>query len=196
MGTRHLIAVFIDGTHKVAQYGQWDGYPEATGKGILDFLQRSNLETFKERVRKCHFLTTEEMKATYTQLGISGDSEWIGMDEADRHSKKFPELSRDTGDEILDLILESPEGLGLQDSLSFAADSLFCEWAYVVDFDLGSFEAYKGFNQTPLFGNERFNHLAKEGSEYQPVRLQKLWMLNELPTEADFLSTFKSGDEE
>lgn len=28
MGTRHLTAVVIDGDYKVAQYGQWDGYPE------------------------------------------------------------------------------------------------------------------------------------------------------------------------
>ena len=28
MGTRHLIAVQLDGEYKIAQYGQWDGYPE------------------------------------------------------------------------------------------------------------------------------------------------------------------------
>ena len=27
MGTRNLTCVFKDGEYKVAQYGQWDGYP-------------------------------------------------------------------------------------------------------------------------------------------------------------------------
>lgn len=31
MGTRNLTAVYIDGEYKVAQYGQWDGYPEGPG---------------------------------------------------------------------------------------------------------------------------------------------------------------------
>jgi len=28
MGTRNLTCVMKDGQYKVAQYGQWDGYPE------------------------------------------------------------------------------------------------------------------------------------------------------------------------
>lgn len=31
MGTRNLTAVYLDGQYKVAQYGQWDGYPEGRG---------------------------------------------------------------------------------------------------------------------------------------------------------------------
>lgn len=33
MGTRNLTAVYLDGQYKVAQYGQWDGYPEGQGNG-------------------------------------------------------------------------------------------------------------------------------------------------------------------
>ena len=28
MGTRNLTVVYLDGQYKVAQYGQWDGYPK------------------------------------------------------------------------------------------------------------------------------------------------------------------------
>lgn len=38
MGTRHLIAAKVDGEYKLAQYGQWDGYPEGQGVAVLDFL--------------------------------------------------------------------------------------------------------------------------------------------------------------
>lgn len=44
MGTRHLIAV-IDrkGTLKVAQYGQWDGYPSGQGVDVLKFAKNKVL---------------------------------------------------------------------------------------------------------------------------------------------------------
>lgn len=29
MGTRHLILVFYKGAYRIAQYGQWDGYPSS-----------------------------------------------------------------------------------------------------------------------------------------------------------------------
>ena len=35
MGTRHLIGVIKDGAYRVAQYGQWDGYPEGVGAELL-----------------------------------------------------------------------------------------------------------------------------------------------------------------
>lgn len=38
MGTRNLTAVYLDGQYKVAQYGQWDGYPEGQGITVLTFL--------------------------------------------------------------------------------------------------------------------------------------------------------------
>ena len=44
MGTRNLTAVYIDGEYKVAQYGQWDGYPEGQGMTALTFL-RDKMDT-------------------------------------------------------------------------------------------------------------------------------------------------------
>ena len=39
MGTRHLICVVSDNQYRIAQYGQWDGYPEGQGAAILEFLK-------------------------------------------------------------------------------------------------------------------------------------------------------------
>jgi len=38
MGTRNLTMVISDGKTKIAQYGQWDGYPSGQGADILAFL--------------------------------------------------------------------------------------------------------------------------------------------------------------
>lgn len=46
--------------------------------------------------------------------------------------------------------------IGLVNSEEFAADSLFCEWAYVIDLDKNTFEVYQGFNKKPIDKTERF----------------------------------------
>ena len=42
MGTRNLTIVHKNGEYKVAQYGQWDGYPEGLGATLLNFLKNVN----------------------------------------------------------------------------------------------------------------------------------------------------------
>ena len=40
MGTRNLTMVISNGKTKVAQYGQWDGYPDGQGMTALSTLKR------------------------------------------------------------------------------------------------------------------------------------------------------------
>ena len=44
MGTRHLILVWYKGKWQIAQYGQWDGYPEGQGSTVLKFLTNRDKE--------------------------------------------------------------------------------------------------------------------------------------------------------
>jgi len=85
-----------------------------------------------------------------------------------------PELSRDTGSGILDLIYKSEKNLKLKNSIDFAADSLFCEFAYVVNLDKDTLEIYKGFNEEPLNETERFyklpSRVCSSGTLYYPVK--------------------------
>lgn len=196
MGTRHMIAVISDDKYRVAQYGQWDGYPSGQGVGVLGFLTNGNLESLKRNALKCSFISNDEYKE-------------LTKDYADKDGDKFfskhPQFSRDTGSDILSLIANADEGLKLWDDYNFAADSLFCEWAYVIDFDKNTFEVYEGFNQTPLEAHERFfgmvceRYANKKSSDvYHPVKLKKVFSLLDLPTTEEFLLEFEppsEGDE-
>lgn len=191
MGTRHLICVVKDKDYKVAQYGQWDGYPGGQGLTVLNFLKKINRELFERKVADLSWITEEEFKV------------------AELHAEMYPENNRDTSAKILPLIQDSDRPIKLVNQLKFAGDSLFCEWVYVIDLDKNTFEVYEGFNEEPLQNYERFRMFEKRNESieldgqviiqsrqnYYPVKLVKSFELNNLPSSDEFLSFFKYDEE-
>jgi len=196
MGTRNLTCVFIGGEYKVAQYGQWDGYPRGQGATILSFLsdakQRRQL---KQKVGQCYFATDAEIDAAWAAAGSTDGL--ATMEMAKKLKGTHPQFSRDTAACVLGLVagLKKGQRFPVENSIEFASDSLFCEWAYVIDFDKGTFEVYKGWNTGCLCKAERFSSLTKKlkkGEEekenyYYPVRLVRAYPLSKLPTNEQFL---------
>lgn len=193
MGTRNLTMVISNKETKVAQYGQWDGYPSGQGATALNFLLNTNITEFKEKLNRVHFINDEKQKEIDEWLkSIGSENGWLNMEQSSQYQKKYPLLTRDNGAGVLQLIMDSTEDeLWLHDQSEFAADSLFCEWAYVIDLDKGYFEVYEGFQKKPLGKTQRFKHLESDGSEYYPVRMIKKYDLDNLPTEEQFLEDFK-----
>ena len=189
MGTRHLIAVHSDGEYKVAQYGQWDGYPVGQGVGVLNFLKDpDNISKLKENLKRVRFIDFEKDKEFLDEYDKNcprsyGDPETRTPEQIHWFESY---TTRDLGAQILGNIANSTDSeILLQNGISFAADSLFCEWAYVVDLDKNTLEVYKGFNKTELDESERFYGYTNEevmGSEkYTPVRHIKTYSLDDLP---------------
>jgi len=166
MGTRNLTMVKIGCKIKVAQYGQWDGYPGGQGATIVDFLKNPeiDLNLFKKKVRKCSGISKEELRKQYIDAGDDpkNESGMINMTIADEHKRLYPHMSRDTGGKILEMIYKSENGLRLFNSLSFVKDSLFCEWAYLVDLNNNTLEVYVGFQHDPLSDDQPFAYLNKK----------------------------------
>lgn len=174
MGTRNLTMVYVNKDYRVAQYGQWDGYPEGQGVTVLSFLHDFNKEAFLKNLSECKILKTDQE-----------------LEEA----TPSPSLSRNTAAGILRLIETAPQLL--YSSLDFAGDSLMCEWAYVIDFDRNTFEVYKGFNKNELGPEDRFHNIPistyvpQDSLPYQQVKLVVAWDLDSLPTQDEFLEAFK-----
>ena len=193
MGTRNLTAVKKGGQYKVAQYGQWDGYPSGQGSTILSFLHtlkdKANMDLFLAKIDQLTFATDADIESINQRIKSDNISDW---------SSVWPELSRDTGGEILSLIMQSEQPLKLRDEIKFAADSLFCEYAYVVDFDTNTFEIFMGFNEKPLQEGDRFYGMTREGrqNEYHPVRLVKSYQISDLPSAEQFISDLELSCDE
>lgn len=195
MGTRNLTIVKVDGKYPLANYGQWDGYPSGQGITILNFLRREFKPSFiYKKLPKIKELTDKESNEVLKKIGsIDG---WMTDKQFNEWKKYFPYADRNLGGEILHLInVADADEIKIDNSLDFAADSLFCEWAYVIDFDTNKFEVYKGFNQEPLTEEDRFFFLqGKEPVEYYPVKLAVSFDLNKLPTKKQFLDYFKNDE--
>jgi len=182
MGTRHLVMVILDGEFKVAQYGQWDGYPKGAGVEVVNFiLNVMDKKKFIAALRECTWVTRERLSQLYDDFGSKNG--YIDLNDSKRMGEAFPAFSRDTSSDILKLIQDG--GIReLDGDHKFAADSHFCEWAYVLDMDKDILEVYEGFNKKPLKETERFaSYKTEKDSEYQPIKLLKAIPFSEL---ADF----------
>lgn len=180
MGTRNLTCIYQNGDYKVAQYGQFDGYPRGQGLIALKTLRGIQIDTLASKLSQVRFLA-------------ESDKEWLStIHTKPNWTTRHPELHRETAAKILQLIhnLPAESELKLNNNLSFAADSLFCEWAYVIDLDEGTFEVFRGFNKEPLQDGERFKDTVKDEGRapgYHPVRFICRFPLSNLPTEEGFI---------
>jgi hypothetical protein len=132
MGTRNLTVVKnADGEVLVAQYGQWDGYPSYTGAGIIGFLSDSqNVDNLKAGIEFTHFITDEKVDSIYNEVTARAGEEAF--------KESYPSLTRDTGWEIIKIVSEKTN-VPLVNSIDFAADELFCEGYYEIDFSTNKF---------------------------------------------------------
>lgn len=194
MGTRHITVVILNDEFKVAQYGQWDGYPSGQGSNILSFLRSADLQRFKQAVSECSFLSHDEILDKWEECGADRNSQWVSFEVSNKVKELYPELSRDVGSDILKLVLNGKRHL--QNSLDFAKSSLWCEWAYVIDLDKNVLEVYEGFNKTPLTESDRFydKDFVPE-DEYYPIKLSKSFDINNLPSDEDFEKSFEDDEE-
>lgn len=201
MGTRHSILVQIDNEYKIAQYGQWDGYPGGQGLKVLAFCHKMASNPgfqlkFENNLRLTQQISLEELKEAWIDVGANPNSDFVDIKTSRAFSEKYPHLSRDCGANILDLVAEGKARKINRDE-NFVYDSLFCEWAYVIDLDKNTLEVYSGFNEIDPPVNARFGDPAKtEGKEYKAVDMIKQYNLSNLPDIDTFLSDLEEEEED
>jgi hypothetical protein len=132
MGTRNLTVVKnLAGETLVAQYGQWDGYPSYTGRGILEFISNpDNLSDLRAGIECSRFITDEAAEKIYDEV--------TNRAGVDAFKESYPSLTRDVGWEIIKIVSENIN-VPLVNSIDFAEDSLFCEGYYEIDFESNTF---------------------------------------------------------
>jgi hypothetical protein len=201
MGTRSLTVVKKDGEYKIAKYCQWDGYPSGRGVELLEFLSATPIDVLSAAVGRTVIMTDGDIRECWLDCGAD-ESGTVSRAVSEKFKKQYPMLHRDTGGaEFLRLLIALSGRTGVPCYIEFAADSLMCEWCYVIDLDEGVFDIYKGFNEQPLTEKDRFYYLepmirekTHSGRVYHPVKLAWSYLLSHLPTAKQFCTDL--GDEE
>jgi len=134
MGTRNLTVVKnLEGTTKIAQYGQWDGYPSYSGIQALEFLRdKTNRDNLMVELQQVEFITDYEVDTLYKQYE---STDWENKD----FLNAYPGLHRDTGVGILEVVANTTKTIKTVDNSEFRNDDLFCEGIYEVDFSTNKF---------------------------------------------------------
>lgn len=164
MGTRSLTCVHSNGGYVFANWYHSDGNPAELGLRTLAFVRELDELKLAAALRdRVSFLPEDDDETEPTLLG----------------EKPF---------EVLQAIQASDAGdrFALDNSLSFAGDSAFNEWTYVLDLDSRTFEVYKGLNKRPLKPGERFHDVPVDefsADTYYQVKLLQRWSLDALPTD-------------
>ncbi|OTA98754.1 hypothetical protein M426DRAFT_325712 [Hypoxylon sp. CI-4A] len=163
MGTRNLICIRVNKKWVVAQYCQYDGYPEGQGLIAFRFLKNADIVRFRERLANVYEPSDEVFKliAVANKNGRDRLKAAVGERELpwimhDPLNEIFPSMRRDIGALILQFIADSDaeNKVPVYLDLEFANDSVSCEWAYVIDLDDETFKILGGSGSKSKEGDD------------------------------------------
>lgn len=172
MGTRGLIGFRKNGIDKLT-YNHFDSYPEYLGKQVLEFIvgYREDLDSIFNNI----VLVNETDKPTKEQI---------------EECKKYADLNVSTRsvEDWYCLLRQSQGNLRcyaqdlkyMIDSHDFILDSLFCEYAYIINLDTNELEFWVGFQKAPWKDN-RYGCTEKDG--YFPCKMVTTYPLGDIHEE-------------
>ena len=160
MGTRGAIGFRKNGKDKV-MYNHFDSYPTGIGVNMGDFAKEFTNEVMNELADK--MVDVSDTKPTNEQ--ISECAPYCNLQVSEQSTADWYCLLRDTHGNLK--YLENVPYY--ENSNSFLEDSLFCEYAYIINLDTNCLEFYKGFNHKPLKNAGRYAGLHEVHTDNQKV---------------------------
>lgn len=161
MGTRGCYGFRKNGVDKLT-YNHWDSYPDCLGETMVRFCKETSIEEMNEIYDRM-IMVDEDHKPTMAQV---------------LECKKYYNGTVSTGDvnEWYCLLMEAQgepnvykNGLRyMKDSGDFIKDSLFCEYAYIINLDTNCLEFWVGFQKEPTPWN-RYGMESDNG--YYPCKM-------------------------
>lgn len=165
MGTRGLYGFRKNGVDKTT-YNHYDSYPDGLGMTVAEFCKNTTEEEMNkiydgiEMVSK-RSIPTERQIAFCVENGTADTGVSSG-----RYDEWYVLLRAAQGDftKLRDMIRRCGKAYMIDDR-DFIKDSLWCEYAYIINLDTHKLEFWKGFQKFPQAGN-RYGCDAADGGYY------------------------------
>lgn len=159
MGTRGAYGFRLNGKDKIT-YNHFDSYPDCLGNTMIDFIAET---------------TDNELRVIAKRLVLVNEDDCPGRDNIAYYSMQGTLNLGVSSQRATDWYCLLREAQGephfwksgvnhMIDSHNFVYDSLFCEWAYIINLDEDTLEVYKGFNKRP--GGKGRYALPEDGPEW------------------------------
>lgn len=163
MGTRGAYGFRLLGKDYVT-YNHFDSYPKELGESLV-------YEVYGFMLQRSSYL-----QAIADMKGFVEEIELLEQDDA-----LYQELRQNQGS--INPIIHGTDKRMI-DNQSFLRDSLFCEWAYIVNLDEEVFEVYRGFNKYPA-NPGRYARTEPDERGFVGVKLVRTYKLEDLLVNTD-----------
>ena len=195
MSTRGAFGVKLN-NKLFMSYNHGDSYPSGLGQEMVDFcksLSNEKIELLKNGFNNIKIIDpnvkpTKEEQEKYIEAGFYNS----GV------SKCSPDdwycLLRDLqGISFLKEVISGRCG-HLKNSDIFLKDSLFCEYAYIIDLDKCMLEFYEGFRKEPDSNSPLPFKQVPDGDGYYPVKFMGKAEINNIPE--DWIKVYYPEDDD
>lgn len=183
MGTRGLYGIRKAGVDKVT-YNHFDSYPEYLGSNILKFCMNNNKDQLTELFNKIELVGNE--KPTEEQKKVCKRNRWFDDAVSLQTDDDWYCLLRETQGDLE--VLKHADKAYMIDNHDFIKDSLFCEYAYIINLDRNVLEVWIGCQKKPDQKNRYGTQQDEYGyypcklirSYHLPLTKKRIWYLNDM----------------
>ena len=144
MGTSGYFGVEKEGVLK-GSYNHFDSYPDGLGQDIVDFVKKMDNKKFTENIKSVE-LVDEDAKPTDEQK--SACIKYFNSNVSSKSTDEWYCLLRNIQGVAHLEEIEKGDCKYMINGNNFPFESLFCEWAYIINLDNDTFEIYKGFQKS------------------------------------------------
>ena len=168
MGTRGSVMIIVDNKEKGC-YNHSDSYPDGLGEEVIEALkaidkEKDGWKTFIKNSKKLKLVSEDKKPSKLLQEKYKKfANEGVGSGSVEDWYCLLRELQ---GAAYITAIM-SGEAEHMLDGTNFVKDSLFCEYAYIINLDKMKLEFYEGFQKNPQKGN-RFGAQKRGRNGYYP----------------------------
>lgn len=188
MGTRGLFGLRKNNVDKVT-YNHFDSYPEGLGMTMIRFCKNHSIRELNECYDKI-IMVDKESKPTKDQIEWARNIGIVGSLVGSQSKSDWYWLLRELqGDpELIYRTIVNDGKCFMIDDHDFIKDSLWCEYAYIINLDDNCLEFWVGFQEKPDETNRYGCEIDDEVDEdYYPCKLLSTYPLNEDIYEEDII---------